>query len=158
MAESAPFLPFRFQVSLFAGASAAQAGQLVCSGAFSEVSGLEASMTPKKFAEGGRNWGEVQRAGPVAFGTVTLKRGVTSVGDLWAWFAAVGRDANTALRLSAEIDVRDEDAGEPRLRIKLAQVLPVKFKAPDLSATASQAAVEELQLVHEGIEVERRAE
>lgn len=156
MGESAPFLPLRFQVSLFAGESAAQAGQLVCSGAFSEVSGLDATMAPKKFAEGGRNWGEVQRAGPVAFGTITLKRGVTSVGDLWSWFGAVARDGNTALRLSAEIAVHDDGESEPRLRIKLAQVLPVKFKAPDLNATATQVAVEELQLVHEGIEIERR--
>ncbi|MBL8844023.1 MAG: phage tail protein [Planctomycetes bacterium] len=157
MAESAPFLPFRFQVSLFAGASLAQGGQLVCAGAFSEVSGLEATMTPKKFAEGGRNWGELQRAGPVTFGTVTLKRGVTSVGDLWSWFDAVAREGNGGMRLSAEIEVRDDVEGAPLLRIKLTNVLPVKFKAPDLNAAATQVAVEELQLVHEGLVVERRA-
>jgi hypothetical protein len=31
----------------------------------------------------------------------------------------------------------------------LVNVLPVKFKAPDLSATATQVAIEELQLAYE---------
>ncbi len=155
MAESAVFIPFRFKVSLFAGKSAG--GDLVCQGDFSEVSGLEATMAPKKFAEGGRNWGEVQRAGPTTFATVTLKRGVTSVNHLFDWFGAVARDGNVGLRLTGEIEVRDDapDA-PPRLRFRLENVLPVKFKAPDLSATATQVAVEELQLVHEGLSLERR--
>jgi phage tail-like protein len=40
---------------------------------------------------------------------------------------------------------------------RLSNALPVKFKGPDLSATASQVAIEELHLVHEGLELERPA-
>jgi len=47
-------IPYRFEVILSSGA-----GQVLCSGAFSEVTGLELSMKPKTLAEGGRNWGEV---------------------------------------------------------------------------------------------------
>ena len=38
---------------------------------------------------------------------------------------------------------------------KLTGVLPTKFKGPDLNATASQVAIEEITLVHEGLELER---
>ena len=40
---------------------------------------------------------------------------------------------------------------------KLTGVLPTKFKGPHLHATASQVAIEELQLVHEGLELQRPA-
>jgi phage tail-like protein len=39
----------------------------------------------------------------------------------------------------------------------LTGVLPTKFKGPDLSANASQVAIEELHLVHEGLELQRPA-
>ena len=40
---------------------------------------------------------------------------------------------------------------------KLVGVLPTKFKGPDLSATSNQVAIEELHLVHEGLELVRPA-
>ena len=80
MADSAgEFIPFRFRVALYDG----EGGRLLCRGAFSEVSGLEATMAPKTLREGGRNWGEVQLAGPTSFAPVILKRGITEVADLW---------------------------------------------------------------------------
>lgn len=144
------FIPFRFRVALHDGAS----GALLCGGAFSEVSGLELAMTPRTLKEGGRNWGEVQLAGPTAFTPVVLKRGITAVGDLWQWFDLVARQANYALRLDGTIEVwhpEQKEADLPLLRWHLSHVLPIKFKGPDLSGTASQVAIEELHLVHEGL-------
>lgn len=144
------FIPFRFRVALHDG----QSGALLCGGAFSEVSGLELSMTPRTLKEGGRNWGEVQLAGPTTFTPVVLKRGITAVGDLWQWFDVVARQANYALRLNGVIEVwhpAQTPTDRPLLRWHLSNVLPVKFKGPDLSATASQVAIEELHLVHEGL-------
>jgi phage tail-like protein len=66
-------------------------------GAFSEVSGLEATMEHKVIKEGGNNYGPVLRAGPVNFGTVILKRGLVEVDNLWAWwslFAGTEEGAN----------------------------------------------------------------
>lgn len=148
------FIAFRFHVKLFAQDGG---GQVLCQGAFSEVSGLEATMAPKALKEGGRNWGEVQLAGPTTFAPVVLKRGITAVADLWNWFDATTRGANYALRYSAVIEVlRAQGEATPALVWRLAQVLPTRFKGPDLSATASQVAVEELHLVHEGLVLERR--
>ena len=145
------FIPFRFRVTLF---DSADVSQELCQGAFSEVSGLEASMTPKTHKEGGRNWGEVQLSGPVTFPPVILKRGITNIDHLWNWFEITTRSANYGLRYSGMIEVF-LPSGEPALRWNLINVLPTKFKGPDLSATASQVAVEELHLVHEGLTLER---
>ncbi|MCG6942863.1 MAG: phage tail protein [Thiohalocapsa sp.] len=174
------FIPFRFKVTLFAADAAAPTAQatlaaaagrtsnVLCAGAFSEVSGLELTMEPKTLQEGGRNWGEIQLPGRTKFSTVILKRGVTTVNDLWAWFDVVSRQANYDYRLVGVIEVQGNadpaqpDASppvppRPRTIMKwtLLNALPIKFKGPDLSATANQVAIEELHLVHEGLELQR---
>lgn len=152
MDEWREFIAFNFEVWVLDNSQ-----NVLCKGGFSEVSGLEANMTPKTVKEGGRNWGEVQLAGPVNFPPVIMKRGVTNLGDLWTWFDIVNRQGNYGLRYSADINVYHNDSSitEPLLRWHLTNVMPVKFKGPDLSATANQVAVEELHLVHEGLTLER---
>ena len=152
MAEFNPlFIPFRFRVSLSSGE-----GALLCQGLFSEVSGLEASMSPKAYKEGGRNWGEVQLSGPATFPPVVLKRGVTEIADLWNWFDLTTRQANYGQRYTGTIEVfHPEQPDAAVLTWSLANALPTKFKGPDLSATGNQVAVEELHLVHEGLTLER---
>lgn len=155
------FVPFRFGVSLYTESR----DDLVCRGAFSEVSGLEMTMEPKVIKEGGRNWGDIQRSGPTTFAPVVLKRGVTTAGDLWSWFEITTHGANYGYRLKGEIDVYGNAAGDsegggsptPQLTMtwKLTDVLPTKFKGPDLSSTASQVAIEELHLVFDGLELVR---
>ncbi|AGA33800.1 hypothetical protein TVNIR_2144 [Thioalkalivibrio nitratireducens DSM 14787] len=160
------FVPFRFRVSLYNG----DRSELLCGGQFSEVTGLEVTMEPKLIAEGGRNWGAFQRAGQTRFAPVVLKRGVTSIDDLWKWFDITTRGANYGYRLEGEIEVLGHPSvtvdgtgdvtsvqDHPVLVWKLAQVLATRFKGPDLSATASQAAIEELHLVHEGLTLVRPA-
>jgi phage tail-like protein len=152
--ESTTFIPFRFRVSLIQG------GTTLCGGAFSEVTGLEATMAPKKIVEGGRAWGEVMRAGPVTFSTVVLKRGVTELDDAWAWFDAVGRLASFGSRLDGRIEVMDAlttPEAQVLLTWNLTRCLPVKFKGPDLSAVGTQVAIEELHLAHEGLTLTRGA-
>jgi len=149
------FVPFRFKVNLYNSDD----NTLLCSGKFSEVTGFELTMEPKTIQEGGRNWGEVHRSGQTKFAPMTLKRGVTSMNDLWSWFDATTRGANYGYRLSGEIIVLGNPVkiGEenPLMTWKLTGVMATKFKGPDLNSTASQVAIEEVQLVHEGLELER---
>jgi phage tail-like protein len=163
----AEFIPFRFAVHLFSDTeqdpeqlASKNVDGAVCGAAFSEVSGLEATMQPKKIAEGGRNWGEVVRVGATSFAQVTLKRGMTTVNDAFVWFDTVTRLANYGYRMSARIEVRDtrDRAIKPVLTWVLLNVLPTRFKGADLSSTAKEVAVEELQLTHEGLMLVRRAE
>lgn len=154
------FIPFRFKVTLYSAQGGSPTGEILCGGAFSEVQGLELTMEPKAIREGGNNWGEHQRSGPTKFSTVILKRGVTSVNDLWSWFDLTTNGANYGYRLRGEITVHGDGAGTSgaaALTWTLTNALPVKFKGPDLSSTANQAAIEELHLVHEGLTLERPA-
>lgn len=145
----APFAAFRFQVEFLESGSRVS----IARGAFSECSGLEATMEPKVINEGGRNYGPVQRMGPVTFAAVVLKRGLTSNWELWKWFAKVSQGAY-AYRLDAEIKILgpgDIQRDQPRFVWKLEKCLPTKFKGPDLDAVSEQVAVEELHLAHEGL-------
>lgn len=152
----AEFIPFRFHVNLFAE----NKEQLLCSGDFSEVSGLELTMEPRAIAAGGQNWGEVQRVGPTKFSPIVLKRGVTNINDLWTWFDSTTRLSNYGYRLQGEIivkgsEVDDKGEAKPLFKWKLAKVLPTRFKGADLSSTSSQVAIEELTLVHESLTLEK---
>jgi len=122
----------------------------LCSGAFSQCSGLEASMEPKVIREGGRNYGAVQRVGPVSFATVVFKRGITSSRDLWRWFEMTSQNGAYSYRLSATISLRDSSDQE-QLRWRLDNALPIKFKAADLNAKSADVGIEELQIAHEGL-------
>jgi phage tail-like protein len=138
----------------------------ICQGAFSECTGLEATMEPKVIKAGGANYGAFQRPGQVAFATVILKRGITTSRDLWTWFSHVNERGKFAYRFNVTITVFGEcqsapppgeakrdarPSWEPRLTVRLFRALPVKFKCGDLSARATEVGIEELHLAHDGL-------
>jgi phage tail-like protein len=150
--ELAPLHAFHFQVDFeedpLAGGGSAPVP--LCSGAFAECTGLEATMEVKVIKEGGNNYGPAQRVGPVTFATVVLKRGMTTTRQAWTWFELVTQRGQYAPRLAATITMYDL-AGNGVLAWRLEKALPVKFKAADLNARGTDLAVEELHLVHEGL-------
>src|SRR6516225_9274556 len=92
-----PFTAFNFAVEI----EVPGVSPKVCSAAFSECDGLEMSMEVKTIREGGNNGRQPRLAGPLTFGQVTLKRGMTATFDLWDWFTAVM--TNARLRATASI-------------------------------------------------------
>lgn len=146
--STAPLHVFRFHIT-FQRASGGSAPVDVCSGAFAECSGLEATMEAKVIKAGGANYGAAQRAGQVSFATVVLKRGMTSTRDLFNWFQLVAGGAY-AYRLSAEIAMQNGE-GKTIVTWGLDKCLPVKFKAADLDAKGTEIGIEELHLAHEGL-------
>jgi len=128
----------------------------ICSGRFSEASGLEATMEPKTIREGGRNFGELQRVGIVKFSTAILKRGLTKAPDLWTWFELVGR-GKSGVRLSAKLVQLGPDAETPVMTWTMANALPVKFKAATYMAASSEVGVEELHFVYDDLALEMGA-
>ncbi|MCP4687777.1 MAG: phage tail protein, partial [Desulfobacterales bacterium] len=145
-----PLHVFRFQVEFFNDSlnGIDEEDVLLCGGAFSEVTGLEATMEPRVIMEGGLNFGALQRSGPVTFSTVILKRGVTTKPDLWKWWELVTAGAAYAYRLYAIITLFDA-ADDMKLMWFLNKALPIKFKAPDFNAAGGEVGVEELHLAHE---------
>jgi phage tail-like protein len=147
-----PFHVFRFQVEFKEQilGNEKEGGDIpLCSGAFSECSGFEATMEPKVIKEGGRNWGAIQRAGKTSFSTLVLKRGMTPTRHLWIWYECVG-SGKYASRLSAIITLFDT-SGKSVLVWKLSNAMPIKFKAADMNAKGSDIGIEELHLAHEGM-------
>lgn len=138
-------------------------------GSFSEISGLEASMEHKVIKQGGRNYGAAMRAGQVNFGTVILKRGIVRSQSLWRWWSIfAGADGYRDGRpikanrcdvligmIASSAPTKKDDAPERKAALgwKLVNAMPVKFRAGDLNAKGSDVAIEELHLVHEGLEM-----
>jgi len=125
----------------------------IAGGAFAECSGLEATMEPRLIREGGRNYGAHQRAGPVSFSTVILRRGMTLNRDLWDWFQLTTLRGAYTHRMDVDIVHLSLDGRTPVRTWHLDRALPVKFKSADLDARGAEIAIEELHLVHEGLKL-----
>jgi phage tail-like protein len=155
--EQYPLNVFRFRVDFYVSSdqSKSQGERMpICGGSFSECTGIEANMQPKSINEGGRNYGQVHRVGRTTFGTVILKRGVTTTPHMWQWFELVTQGAY-AYRLDAEVSLLDVGAPSPQapglMVWTMHNALPTKFKAADFNAKASEVGIEELHFVHEGL-------
>jgi phage tail-like protein len=147
-----PLHVFRFQVDFFTDSltgSGSHEQFQVCSGAFAECTGLEATMEPKIIKEGGRNYGAAQRAGGTTFATVILKRGISANQNLYQLFTSVSTQY-FAPRMQVTINLFDLN-GAARLAWQLDRAMPVKYKFSDLNSRNSEVGIEELHLVHEGL-------
>ena len=151
----APFTSFNFSVEINVPGVAPK----VCNAAFSDCDGLEMTMDVKTIREGGNNGKQHRLTGPLNFGTLTLKRGMTENFDLWHWLNQVLLDPS--LRADAEVvllsEARKRKEGEtdsepiPRARFQLSRCVPVKLKAPVMNAKDGGVAIEELQLAYESL-------
>ena len=140
-----PFTSFNFAVEV---RLPGKSGPL-CNASFAECDGLEMTMEVKTIREGGNNGKQLRLAGPVSFGQLTLKRGMTASFDLWDWFAAVMNNAR--LRADVMVVVFAADGQTERARFVLTRCLPVKLKAPALNAKDGMVAIEEMQIAYESL-------
>jgi phage tail-like protein len=146
-----PFTTFNFQVEVrVPGVS-----ERVCQASFAECDGLEVTMDVKSIREGGNNGQQIRLPGPLSFGQLTLKRGMTDTFDLWAWFAAVHNGTPAALRSDlrpdAEVVLIDPERQKSTVTFVLTRCLPLKLKAPALNAASGLVAIEELQVAYESL-------
>jgi phage tail-like protein len=146
---SHPFTSFNFAIEINVGGDA----EPLCNASFSDCDGIEMTMDVKTIREGGNNGRQIRLPGPATFGTLTLKRGMTSGFDLWRWMERASLDPG--LRASAEVVIFGSDGQKERARFVLDRCLPVKVKAPVLNAKDGTIAVEELQVAYEAITLKR---
>lgn len=125
----------------------------ICEGMFSECEGLEMTMEPKTIREGGNNNQSIHLVGPVSYGQLTLRRGMTKTFHLWKWFDMVLQEGHWDLRADAIIIMLDSDGHTEKMKFKLIQCLPVKLRAPTLNAKEGAVAIEEIQIVYERMEI-----
>lgn len=158
---SYPFSAFNFVVSLTIENAPVALGLAnpLCYSEFAECDGLEMTMEPKTVREGGNNTQAIHLVGPVNYGNLTLKRGMTLNQDLWKWFqSAAGHPASASIKrgmtATAEIIVKRK-AGEGNVPSKEEQIvytlydcLPIKLKGAPLNAKDGIIAIEEVQIAY----------
>ena len=144
-----PFTAFNFAVEIKVDGVAMQ----VVDAAFSECDGLDMSMEVKTIREGGNNGKQIRLTGPITYGQVTMKRGMTANLELWDWFNLML--TNQALRADAEVVIFAADGETERARFQLSRCVPVKLKSPALNAKDGAIAIEELQLAYEKLTLKK---
>jgi len=148
-----PYTAFRFEVELTLSQAVPGINGPVCWGAFSECDGLEMTMEPKAVREGGNNQVQKHLMGPISYGQLTLKRGMTNTHDLWYWFAAAGQTGRTSTA-AGKVTIANAK-GEPSIVFILEECLPVKLRGPSLNAKDGQIAIEEMQLVYSRLSIQQ---
>lgn len=141
-----PFTNFRFEVVLNLKEPMNGISDPVCNAAFAECSGLELSMQPESFNQGGANQVQTHLKNKVTYGQLTLNRGMTASKHLWVWMEAAGTPGIDA-RANGTIKVFNPD-GSTAAVFKLFDCLPVSLRGPSLNASSGGVAVEEMTLVY----------
>lgn len=126
--------------------------------AFSEVSGLDSENTPIDYREGADATNAQRKLpGIENYTAVQLKRGITGTLALWEWRKEV-RDGGSSFPPSRNVTVKllDEkhDRGSPAMTWILTNAWPSKLTGPSLTAKGNDIAIEQLDLVHERIDIE----
>jgi phage tail-like protein len=117
---------------------------------FSECSGLELSMQPEEYREGGRNDTVLKFCGRAGWSNIRLRRGAALTDDLWNWH--YGFLQGQGKRRDGIIVLQDEQH-QPVKVWRFSRGLPVKWTGPSLNAGQSQVAIEEVEIAHEGLKI-----
>ena len=125
-------------------------GQLL---AFSEVTGLNAEVQPIEYRDGlSPEFSMIKMPGLKKYGNITLKRGVMSAdNEFFEWLKTI--QLNKAERRDVVISLLNDDH-DPVLTWKVVNAWPTKLTSPDLKASGNEAAIETIELAHEGVEIE----
>jgi phage tail-like protein len=116
---------------------------------FAECSGMSVKVATIKYREGGD---KVVHAlpGPVEYGDITLRYGLTASRELWDWFmTAVDGKVE---RKNVSILLLDSDGITETLRWNLVNAWPSYWQGTRLDAMGHEAAIEELTIVYESLE------
>ncbi len=136
-----PLSNFRFQVD-WGGTSAG----------FAEVSGLGMETDVFEYRNGNDPSSRTHKIpGLTKFSNITLKRGITADNEFFQWILTASQ--GNPDRRDIVISLLNEN-NDPVLRWKIHNAWPTKLTGPELAATGNEVAIETLELVHEGFEME----
>lgn len=119
---------------------------------FTEVSGLDIFFEPIQYREGNSpEYTSQKMPGIVKFNNIILKRGIlVGDNDFFKWMNTI--KLNTVERRDITINLLNENH-EPVLTWKVKNAFPVRYSGPILNANSNRAAIEELEIAHEGFSV-----
>jgi phage tail-like protein len=136
-----PFTAFNFLVVID---NVSEAG-------FSECSGITMETDPVEYRNGSEDITVRKLPGLKKFGNITFKRGFTKDKELWEWRKKV-LDGKTE-RQSGSITLLNE-AREAVLRWNFREAWPRKLDGPSFNGKNNEIAIETLEIVVEGVEME----
>jgi phage tail-like protein len=143
MAERDPLVSAWFSIDF--------GGEIV--GAFRECTGIGSEnevVEYKAAAEHGR-YVMKKIPGRMKWNNITLKRGITDSMDMWTWRGLVEQGKVTEARRNCSILMYDQsNTKEPCARWDFDNAWPSKLTGPSANATNNEAAIEELEITHEG--------
>ena len=147
-----PVKGYNLTISLVDSASTAATIQLTVGlppqGGFSECSGIELTMQPEEYHEGGNNGTVLKFPSRASWSNLRLRRGIVTSPDLWQWHSDFVDGHGK--RRDGVITLTDEQGNSIR-SWRFRRGLPVKWSGPALNALQSQVAVEEIEIAHEGL-------
>lgn len=120
---------------------------------FTEVTGLNVEVQPIEYRDGlSPEYSTTKMPGMKKYGNLTLKRGVmASDNEYFAWLKSI--KLNKPERRDIIISLLNEERA-PVMTWKVVNAWPTKITSPDLKASANEAAIETLEIAHEGIEID----
>jgi phage tail-like protein len=121
--------------------------------AFSEVTGLNLETQVIEYRDGlSPEYSTVKMPGLRKYGNITLKRGVMAGdNDYFTWVKSI--KMNKAERRDVIISLLNEEHA-PVMTWKVINAWPTKLTSPDMKANGNEAAIETLELAHEGVEIQ----
>lgn len=141
MANNDPYRNFRFRLEID---GIEQAG-------FREVTVPDSTQDVVEYREGNEPPTPRKLSGLVKYGNVSLKWGLTDSLELYEWRKKVQDAGAVNNRKNIAIVLIDEE-GNDKGRWEFTRAWPIKYDAPDLNATGSEVAIEDLEIAHEGME------
>lgn len=119
---------------------------------FQEVTGLSSETQVIEYRGGNsKTFATVKMPGLQKFGNVTLKKGIFK-GDKALWDKYMLVKMNTFKRSTITISLLDEAQGVA-MTWTLLNAFPVKITVTDMKADGNEAAVETMELAHEGLSI-----
>jgi phage tail-like protein len=125
----------------------------VITGYFTEVSGLgsEHEIIEHKVVDESGHDLVMKIPGRLKWTDITLKRGITSNMDIWDWRKQVEDGDVQGARKNGSIVMYDQSYSQVA-RWNFANAWPSKVTGPSLNAQNNEFGIEEMVIVHEGIE------
>lgn len=118
---------------------------------FTECSGLDAEIQKIDYREGADINPNVRKLrGMVNYTDITLRRGYTQDKSLWKWYRTIF--SGKMDRRTIEVVLLNEGREEV-LRWRISEAWIGTWKGAALNATTNEAAIEEVAICHEGLEL-----
>ena len=143
-----PYKSFRFEVEIAGNMVFAKAG-------FQKVSGLSMSTEVIEYREGGDSMTVSKTPGLTSFEPITLERGMSEDGDMWAWasklydYKSVSQVNSPKYRANMKIKLKDRDGAIVKIW-EVPNCWVSSYATGEFDAQGNAVMIETITIQHEG--------